>query len=151
MNTFGSPSPAYFYVWQPGIPVGHVIAPGRWGGIIQSMGVQHQNFLRETVWELVRRARSPESVSRLECTFVYDDVDTARGQSNGQSIYVVTAEDEDARWTRVDMAYIDAVKVARTVDELEELAVRYWTGQSTQQPKWEILTTSPLRVQEVTP
>ena len=144
-------SQQYFYVWQPGVPVGFEVAPGRWGGAIQSMGIQHNKFLREAVWELVRRDAAPSAVSRLVCTFVFDDLAVVRGHSNGQSIYVVTLIDEAAESTRADMAFVDAVPVARTVDDIENLAARYWTGQATGQPKWEVLTMSALRIEQVVP
>ncbi len=54
------------------------IEPGRWGSTVIAGGKQHQYFYREHLLELWRVTQTTVPVSRLACTFTFDDLETAR-------------------------------------------------------------------------
>jgi hypothetical protein len=135
-----------YYTRWAGLPAGLTITSGNWGRLVLGNGPQHSWFYRECVWELVREAAAPHAVSRLACAFVFDDLQVARrhGASTNEIAYEVTLAQPEKPKTRVDMAWISAVRIAHSTAEVRALAANYWTGQPSGTPEWELLTESNL-------
>ncbi len=92
---------------------GDEIAVGRWGKRVLESGRNHPSFFREQLLELSRVTWADEAVSRLACTFAFEDLATARQHRlAGEFLYSVVPTSWEPS-TRVDMLWISFVGVPR--------------------------------------
>lgn len=134
---------------------GELIEPGRWGTTIATWDRRHPFFERECVLESCRTQDHAEIlVSRLSCTFAFDDLVTAEEYATaGERVYVVEAVHADAARHRADLLWLTWMGEAdKTRAEIASFCRGYWPGRPTREfnpaaePAWEVLLDSPLRV-----
>ena len=96
-----------WHVREEQLPPGTVVEPGRWGRIITSQGQPHP-FYREQFLELYRVTQTPVAVSRLACTFAFEDRKIAEGWSAepGQFLHRVEPVDADQARVRADVLWV---------------------------------------------
>jgi hypothetical protein len=81
---------------------GAVITPGRWGSLVViDKGGDHPLFFREQLLELWRVAYTQVPVSRLNCTYAFEDRANADGMRAAEHLYRVVPQDPGAPSTRV--------------------------------------------------
>ena len=134
---------------------GDEIAPGRYGRIVRERGLQHPHFHREQLLEQCREQMGI-TISRLECSFAFDDLLTASNyakEAHDEAIFEVELVDVSAPSLRLDILWLTwMVEAGSTDDQQKSWAVAYWRGQSTidrkadAQSAWEILSPCGLRV-----
>lgn len=99
-------------------------------------------YFWEVIWERVRRSEFPDSLSRLESTFAFDDETYAirfAAETRGTFSGVVEVEVADAEIQEYDMQWVSEVPVESTVKEAMIYARNYWRGQKTTNPIMEFL------------
>jgi len=102
--------------------------------------VSDQNALYEAFFELVRRDQFPEKPSRFQSLFCCEDLSTANQFIRDYAEYPVTIwEVEDAGDHRADWSLLS---VGHFVHGLRN-ADRYWTGNASSHPDWEVLVELP--------
>jgi len=133
---------------------GDEIAVGRWGARVLESGRNHPSFFREQLLELSRVTWAKEAVSRLACTFAFEDLETAhQHRQAGEFLYSVVPTSWEPS-TRVDMLWISFVGVPRAPEVIQEWCIKYWSGTGTNEvgstavPMWEWLFAGPLIVKE---
>lgn len=107
---------------------------------------------QEVAFESVRRRVAPQAASRLSCLWVAEDSDAGR-----ENIAAMMEEEEELgtpprhvvrvrvpcalRFTRVDVAWWDAVVWQADERIVEDCAVQYWSGRARkpEAPRWEWL------------
>ena len=134
---------------------GEIIEPGRWGSTVLAAGQAHQHFFREQFLELWRVTQTRVQVSRLACSFAFEDRDAATEWADGDSShsYVVEPVNPDVSYARLDMLWLTWMGEAQSTFERTRSQCRaYWNGDSTRdvaqgaQPRWERLIPCGLRV-----
>lgn len=134
---------------------GDEIAPGRYGSILREHGLQHPFFTRELILEQCREHLGI-TVSRLECSYAFDDLQTAATyvkSKKDESIFEVEPIDLGAPNLRLDILWLTWMgEPGRTEAQQRALAGAYWRGESTMDRKldaqstWEILLPCGLRI-----
>ncbi len=134
---------------------GDTISPGRWGATILATGESHPFFFREQFLELWRVSHTQVQVSRLACSFAFEDrrAAIAWAEDDSSHCYEVEPVDPEALSARVDMLWLTWMgEPNATFERTEAQCRRYWEGHSTgdlsphAQPQWEWLFSCALRV-----
>lgn len=98
----------------------------------------------ELVAELTRRAYYPDCLSRLQCFFGCETVDAAntfRGQNGMPHHAIYSAEVE--QYYKVDM---NLLALGRSGISAINLLHKYWQGQASETPFWELLLKPPIKI-----
>ena len=125
----------------------------------------YAKWATEGLFEYVRRRSFPEAVSRLRCTYYYDNLADCRrlyeedwGEEipeEREKVRLFAVEVEDPAPQRRDMTLYDEAYDAVERQDPEaalELAARYFRGEASERPVWEILSDKPARaVEDLTP
>lgn len=129
------------------------LSPHGWQQLTQQFGFLHgnvpgaENFVHyetqlELVLELVRRLEFQGMPSRLQSYFAWEALAEAEHfRQPGQSIFRVRSERAarlDQRWLALGVQGIASWFNAR----------RYWSGEATSQPAWELVMSAPATVLE---
>jgi hypothetical protein len=127
---------------------GSVICPGNWGRIKRRFEQNALSLLRESILDDIRRRKFSHKPSRLDAAFGCPTlVDAEQYRSRHAStgvIYRVELVDPGAPSHQGDHElYLQGFT---GIDGMEDLARRYWKGESLGGP--ELLTLSPLRILE---
>ena len=125
----------------------------------------YAKWATEGLFEYVRRRSFPEAVSRLTCTYYYDNLADCRrlyeedwgGEipAEREKVRLFAVEVDDPAPQRRDMTLYDEAYDA--VERLDPdaaltLAARYFRGEASERPVWEILTDQPgVAVEDLTP
>lgn len=107
----------------------------------------HNQYLREMIWENYRIVNFADRPSRLTSIFLFDDINLALQYLKRQKkkyIYEVRIEKE-AKMLKTDMTFID-LTVGKSINEIIELAWRYFSGQSSEQRNYEILCEGTVKI-----
>lgn len=112
-----------------------------------SLSFAPNELILETSFDLVRQLKYPEKKSRFECSFGCLTLEDARRIKNetfgGQGkIYRVSCD----KYFIADMKYL---KQAGSVIGLQIIAEKYWSGQSSANPFWEVLMECPVKIIEL--
>ena len=118
----------------------------RYRNVEQESYTRHMPML-ELVFELVRQGQFPHAPSRFTSFFGWETLAEAeefnRRYRDGQGVICrVTCED----YLRVDM---NLLLLAASLPGAMLLAERYWRGEASNMPAWEILMRGPIHVVEV--
>jgi hypothetical protein len=103
-------------------------------------------YIIETTFEIIRQLKFPERKSRFISSYGCLNLDDARKirdnvfQNKG-SIYLVSCE----KFFMADMNYL---KQAASIIGIQIVAEKYWSGQNTPEPFWEILMEPPVKIIE---
>ncbi len=121
----------------------------------------YAKWATEGLFESVRRREFPEAVSRLACVYYYDNLDDCRrlyeedwGEETPEErekVRLFAVESEDPAPQRRDMSLYDAAYDAvgrMDPDAAIALARRYFRGEASEEPVWEILSDRPGRAVE---
>jgi hypothetical protein len=103
-------------------------------------------LILETTFELVRKLKFPDRKSRFEITFgclTVEDALKLKAETFGNigDIYKVKCD----KYTVADM---NLVRQAGCIIGLQIVAEKYWGGQSSQFPFWEVLMENPITIVE---
>lgn len=116
----------------------------------------YAKWAAEGLFEYVRRREFPEAASRLACVYYYDNLDDCRrlyeedwGEETPEErekvrLFAVVVEDPAPQ--RRDMSlYDEAYDAVQRLDPETALALaaRYFRGEATEKPVWEILSDRP--------
>lgn len=100
----------------------------------------HSQYLREMIFEKVRLKSFPNLPSRLDsiymCLNETDSISYAK-QLN-YIVYEVEFMESHGNILKADMSWID-YSLRKSYEELEDIAYKYFSGQSTDRPFWEFL------------
>jgi hypothetical protein len=139
------------------LSVGELIEPGGWGKTVLTAGQDHRFFFREQFLELWRVTHTECPVSRLNCTFAFEEASVAaEWAADGSSgYYAVEPVDLSAPHARLDMLWLTWLGESNaTFERTVAQCKAYWDGESTSEhaehahPTWERLFGCPLRVVE---
>lgn len=102
--------------------------------------------LIELTFELIRKIKFNDKPSRFTCVFGSETLEEASTfnkdyRGNKGSIYKVSAEE----WVKLDMKLL---YVGPSILGNEILAEKYWKGESSKEPFWEVLMTGEIKVLE---
>lgn len=125
----------------------------------------YAKWATEGVFEYIRRREFPEAVSRLACVYYYDNLDDckrlyeedwgAETPEEREKVRLFAVDLEDPMPHRRDMCLYDEAYDAVQGQDPEaalELARRYFRGEASQKPVWEILSDKPGKaVEDLTP
>ena len=125
----------------------------------------YAKWATEGLFEYVRRRSFPETVSRLACGYYYDNLADCRrlyeedwGEEipeEREKVRLFAVELEDPAPQRRDMSLYDEAYDAVERQDPEaalELAARYFRGEASEHPVWEILSDKPGKaVEDLTP
>ena len=116
----------------------------------------YAKWATEGLFEWVRRRSFPEAVSRLRCVYYYDNTDDCRrlfaedwGEEEPEEqakVRLFAVEVDDPAPQRRDMCvYDEAYEAIERLDVETAIAAaeRYFRGEATDGPVWEILTDKP--------
>jgi hypothetical protein len=155
---------SYYHLSGAMLAPGSTIMPGNWGRVVRAYGWQHNQALREMALEEARRARFPERPSRLDAAFVFLTLEEARNFRQNVAgfaqhiLYQVTLCDLGAishvtdsrlcapqgtfRHDWADIYWMDTEIQAAAMPGID------WAAVTNQLRLREMLTLSPLRVEE---
>ena len=115
----------------------------------------------EGLFEWVRRRAFPEAVSRLRCVYYYDNLDDCRrlfaedwceeDPEEQEKVRLFAVEVDDPAPQRRDMrVYDEAYEAVQRLDVDAALAAaeRYFRGEASEDPVWELLSDRPARAVE---
>ena len=147
---------SYFYCCSLPLMAGSVIKPGNWGRIIKTYSPQSSPnvwlFIRELIFEQVRRENFSTKPSRFESIFLCLDQNSIRDfkQTTSRSldlIYEVVVLDEQEPTHIGDWALCN-IQNNDNYSTFVDRAKMYWSGENIAKP--ELVTTSPIKIiQEV--
>lgn len=116
----------------------------------------------EGAFEFIRRTEFPDAVSRLNCNFFYDDLEKSRrlyeydwGEEpeevrNRIHLFEVMLEEDAVQ--RYDMSIYDqayeAMEEKQDVQTVMACARRYFAGEHTEEPVWELLCGGNVHIAE---
>ena len=118
----------------------------------------YAKWATEGLFEFVRRRSFPEAVSRLRCVYYYDDLEASKrlyeedwGEESPEEqekvrLYEIALEDPAPQ--RRDMSVYDEAYEAierLDVDAAIAAAERYFRGEASAEPVWEILSDKPAK------
>jgi hypothetical protein len=132
--------PEFFHVAGPGLRVGEIVQPGKWGRETFAFaargrrGIQHDNDAINLIWEAAleaaRLVRFPEAVSRLDCVFACFREEDARAFRDrfrpGHKIYRVELVNPETPVTIGDYGAITDVEPGPYVEMGAQIAATYW-------------------------
>ena len=118
----------------------------------------YAKWATEGLFEFVRRRSFPEAVSRLRCVYYYDDLEAGKrlyeedwgeeSPEEQEKVRLYEIELEDPAPQRRDMSVYDEAYEAierLDVDAAIAAAERYFRGEASAEPVWEILSDKPAR------
>ena len=118
----------------------------------------YAKWATEGLFEWVRRQSFPEAVSRLNCVYYYDDLADSKqlyeedwGEETPEErekVRLYEIELEDSAPQRRDMSVYDEAYDAierQDLDAALAAAERYFRGEASAEPVWEILSDKPAR------
>lgn len=128
-------------------------ALGKFG--FKDMATNYTKWACEGAFEYIRKTEFPTCYSRLKCNYFYDNLDDIKRlfeidwgseseeERNKIRLYEIESEDEDPQ--KRDMLLFDEAfdVLYESVDNVEfifDCARKYFKGQSTENPVWEILS-----------
>lgn len=145
-----------FHVSAPGLPRHAVLASGRWGATIRSLGGKHVHHAREELLEMVRASVAPSAPSRWACLFALDDRGSALAyRANFEepaAIYLVEPIYDHAgvRTSKHDMQWIRDLAVGHPSPPPPSVLLQrlksYWLGEPSESPVWETLVSGAVTV-----
>ncbi len=144
-----------WHVREDRLALGTVIGPGRWGQIVTAGGQQHPFFFREQLLELYRLSQTDVPISRLACSFAFEDRSVAEewAREDALVIHSVVPTDAEEAGVRLDMLWITWLGEPGSTFQGNLTRCRaYRAGQSTSDvnpmahPCWEWLFDGGLRV-----
>ena len=132
--------PNFFHVAGPGLRVGEIIQPGKWGRETLAFaqrgrrGIQQDsdaiNLIWEAALEAARIVRFPEATSRLDCVFACFREEDARAFRDrfrpDHKIYRVELIEPDTPVTIADYGAITDAEAGPYVEMAARMAVPYW-------------------------
>jgi hypothetical protein len=112
----------------------------------QNLALTPNELILETTFELIRRLKFPDRKSRFVITFgclTFEDAAILKSKAFGGSgeIYKVRCD----KHTVADM---NLVRQAGSIIGLQIVAEKYWSGQSSPFPFWEVLMENPVTILE---
>src|SRR6516165_11729907 len=134
--------PDFFHVAGPGLRVGEIIQPGKWGRETLAFaargrrGIQEENDAINLIWEAAleaaRLVRFPEAVSRLDCVFACfreEDAQAFRDRFRaGNKSYQVALIDPETPVTIGDYGAITDAEPGPYVEMAAQIAASYWNA-----------------------
>ena len=130
---------------------GSIVRPSNWGRMLQVIGPPHKDWEREAILEEIRKNEFPHLPSRLECSFVLDELIEAQyyvtNFAHLSLVYEVTLLDKGVATHEADW------KGTGPYDQTKEWARRYWRGDVMPHPETSLklrerLTLSRLRIEK---
>lgn len=136
---------------------------GKFG--LKDMWSHYLKWSTEGAFEYIRRTEFPESYSRMTSNYFYDNLEDIKRLyevdwggadiEERQKIRLFEMELDDSCPQKRDMLLFDdafdAMAENKDVDRVLEYARRYFSGQCTQTPVWEIMSDKPARaIQDIT-
>lgn len=114
----------------------------------------YAKWATEGAFEFIRRTEFPESYSRMESNYFYDDLPNCKklyeydwsceSEEEQQKVHLFEVELEDAVPQRCDMNIYDeaynAMSERQDVIFVLDCARRYFAGENTAEPVWEIMS-----------
>ena len=114
----------------------------------------YAKWATEGAFEFIRRTEFPESYSRMESNYFYDDLPSCKklyeydwsceSEEEQQKVHLFEVELEDAVPQRCDMNIYDeaynAMSERQDVIFVLDCARRYFAGENTAEPVWEIMS-----------
>lgn len=125
----------------------------------------YAKWATEGAFEFVRKTEFPDSCSRMKCNYFYDDLPNCKrlyeydwgGEcvEEQQKVHLFEAEVEDEAPQRRDMRIYDeaynAMSETQDVQLVLACARRYFAGEQTAEPVWEIMSDKPaMAVKDIT-
>jgi len=150
-----------FYASNHLMEVGTVIPPGNFGKNILSYSINHEQWkvVRELIFEQVRQIEAPQLPSRMNCCFLFDDLEVAKqscrdlGLNLAPMIYRVEPINSDASLCLSNFDVSATINGERFIPSLFEAASTYWKDAANNRKpangRTEILSGSAVRIIEV--
>ena len=110
------PSARYLYLAMPGLEIGDVVAPGRWGQFVQGTSTHEWTDL-EQGFERARLHFAPHLPSRLHSAFVFEErhaADALGSKRPTDALYEVELVVPDAPMHRANMMLLHPEFMTRT-------------------------------------
>src|SRR5690349_12766934 len=153
--------PNFFHVADPGLRVGEIIQPGKWGRETLAFaqrgrrGIQQDsdaiNLIWEAALEAARIVRFPEATSRLDCVFACFREEDARAFRDrfrpDHKIYGVELINPATPVTIGDYGAITDAEPGPYVEMAAQIAATYWNALKPRFP--EALIGGPVRVTSI--
>lgn len=136
---------------------------GKFG--MKDMWSHYLKWATEGAFEFIRRTEFPDSYSRMKCNYFYDNLEDIKrlyeedwsGEEADirNKIHLFEMELDDTDLQKRDMLLFDeafdAMADNRDINRVLDCARRYFSGQHTDSPVWEILTEKSARaVRDIT-
>lgn len=131
---------------------GSIILPGNWGRMLETYTTADINYVlaREQTYEMTRIKSFPTLPSRLQCVFLFDDLNSA---VNSYSHFArcllseVEIVDPSLPIHKGDMGLADSPNPPGPYKKLiEDRATNFWSGNSVTGAPMEVITASPVRI-----
>lgn len=103
-------------------------------------------FLIETTFEIIRRLKFPNRKSRFECTFACLTIEDAKKIrveqfNNAGKIYKVSCD-------KFSIADMNLLRQGGSIIGIQIMAEKYWNGIESQNPSFEVLMETPIKIIE---
>lgn len=116
----------------------------------------------EGAFEFIRRTEFPDAISRLQCNYFYDNLENVRRlyeydwgdepEEVQSSIHLFQVILDDDAVQKYDMSIYnqayDAMEKSQDVQTVLDCARRYFAGEHTEKPIWEILSDRNIKIAE---
>lgn len=113
----------------------------------------------EGAFEFIRRTRFPDCVSRLQCNYFYDNLPDCKAlflsdwgeatEEERAGVHLYEIELQDHAPQRRDMGLFDqaydAMRGSQEIQTVLDCAHRYFTGEPSARPIWELLSGQPAK------
>lgn len=125
----------------------------------------YAKWATEAAFEFVRKTEFPDSCSRMKSNYFYDDLSSCKklyaydwggeSEEEQQKVHLFEVDVEDAAPQRRDMTLYDeaynAMSETQDVSFVLACARRYFAGEQTAEPVWEIMSSKPAKaVKDIT-
>jgi hypothetical protein len=141
--------PDFFHVAGPGLRVGEIIQPGKWGREMLAFaqrgrrGIQQDSDVINLIWEAALEAarivRFPEATSRLDCVFACFREEDARAFRDrfrpDHKIYRLELIDPETPVTIGDYGAITDAEPGPYVEMAAKMAATYWNASQPRFPE----------------
>lgn len=119
----------------------------------------YAKWATEGAFEFIRKTEFPDSYGRMKCSYFYNDLPNCKklyeydwgceSEEEQRKVHLFQMEVEDAAPQRRDMSIFNeaynAMSEAQDVRFVLDSARRYFSGEQTAEPIWEILSDKPAR------